>query len=405
MKLKTLLITIAVLLCSSVGYSQDSPPEGKHPSKTFAQLGTPANGMNYYCSDCQATSPCTSGGTGAAAARVAGAWNCSTGGSGTGNVVGPASATDNAISRFDSTTGKLLQNSSASVDDAGVLNATGGLFSGLTVSRAVVTDGSKNLASSATTATEIAYVSGVTSALQPQLDGKQPLDSDLTAFAAKTAPAGAVVGTSDSQALTFKTYNGLTVTNNGSNTLNIAAGKTATINNSVTLAAGADGVTLTAPATSTSVGGVLCSTFSVAGVGNSGTAETDLMSCVVPAGALNADGDVLEIQAFGAFANNANLKTVKIYANSTVLATPANAANNTGKWAVQVGTFGRASATTQVAYIRFGVTNGTNETANGNSITFPTETLSGTVTIKITGQSNTTSGDVLQHGMVVKLLN
>lgn len=54
----------------------------------------------------------------------------------------------------------------------------------LTASRATVTDASKNLASSATTATEIGYVSGVTSAIQTQLNNKQPLDSTLTALAA-----------------------------------------------------------------------------------------------------------------------------------------------------------------------------------------------------------------------------
>lgn len=37
--------------------------------------------------------------------------------SGTGDVVGPASATDNAICRFDSTTGKLVQNSAVTVAD------------------------------------------------------------------------------------------------------------------------------------------------------------------------------------------------------------------------------------------------------------------------------------------------
>lgn len=36
-----------------------------------------------------------------------------------GDVVGPASSTDNAIARYDSTTGKLLQNSAATVDDTG----------------------------------------------------------------------------------------------------------------------------------------------------------------------------------------------------------------------------------------------------------------------------------------------
>lgn len=44
--------------------------------------------------------------------------------SGTGDVVGPASATDNAIARFDGTTGKLIQNSGATIDDSGNITAT-----------------------------------------------------------------------------------------------------------------------------------------------------------------------------------------------------------------------------------------------------------------------------------------
>ena len=38
-----------------------------------------------------------------------------------GDVVGPASATDNAIVRFDTTTGKLIQNSVVTMDDTGVI--------------------------------------------------------------------------------------------------------------------------------------------------------------------------------------------------------------------------------------------------------------------------------------------
>src|SRR3990167_7236969 len=41
---------------------------------------------------------------------------------GTGDVVGPASATDNAITRFDSTTGKLIQNSAITIDDTGAIS-------------------------------------------------------------------------------------------------------------------------------------------------------------------------------------------------------------------------------------------------------------------------------------------
>lgn len=39
-----------------------------------------------------------------------------------GDVSGPASATDNAIARFDTATGKLIQNSLSTIDDSGAIN-------------------------------------------------------------------------------------------------------------------------------------------------------------------------------------------------------------------------------------------------------------------------------------------
>jgi len=47
-----------------------------------------------------------------------------TGISGSGDVTGPGSSTDNALTRFDSTTGKIIQNSTATLDDSGNLTAT-----------------------------------------------------------------------------------------------------------------------------------------------------------------------------------------------------------------------------------------------------------------------------------------
>lgn len=61
----------------------------------------------------------------------------------------------------------------AVTDGSGNLSATSIALGSLTASRAVVSDGSKFLISSATTATELAFVSGVTSAIQTQLNGKQ----------------------------------------------------------------------------------------------------------------------------------------------------------------------------------------------------------------------------------------
>lgn len=83
------------------------------------------------------------------------------------------SSTDNAVTRFDGTSGTVIQNSLATLDDSGVLTTLGTIDSSLTASRALATNGSKQLVSSATTTTELGYVNGVTSAIQTQLNAKQ----------------------------------------------------------------------------------------------------------------------------------------------------------------------------------------------------------------------------------------
>ena len=49
-----------------------------------------------------------------------------------GNVVGAASATDNAIARYDGTTGKLIQNSTVTIGDDGALTLNSGTANGVT---------------------------------------------------------------------------------------------------------------------------------------------------------------------------------------------------------------------------------------------------------------------------------
>lgn len=53
----------------------------------------------------------------------------------------------------------------------------------LSNSKALATNGTGTVVESTTTATELGYLAGTTSAVQTQLDGKQPLDADLTALA------------------------------------------------------------------------------------------------------------------------------------------------------------------------------------------------------------------------------
>lgn len=57
-----------------------------------------------------------------------------------GIVAGPASATDNAIARYDLTTGKLIQNSSATVDDNGYIDNAQGRFNGVRYYNSSATD-------------------------------------------------------------------------------------------------------------------------------------------------------------------------------------------------------------------------------------------------------------------------
>jgi len=63
---------------------------------------------------------------------------------GTGDVVGPASATDNAIARFDTTTGKLIQNSAVTISDIGdfSIGSTGQVISWATATTFAIGGGS-----------------------------------------------------------------------------------------------------------------------------------------------------------------------------------------------------------------------------------------------------------------------
>jgi hypothetical protein len=61
---------------------------------------------------------------------------------GLGDVTGPASSTDNAIARYDSTTGKLIQNSTVTINDNGTLEAVNGISFDTTPTSAPAAEGS-----------------------------------------------------------------------------------------------------------------------------------------------------------------------------------------------------------------------------------------------------------------------
>lgn len=59
--------------------------------------------------------------------KADGTWATVSGGGGSGDVVGPASATDNAVVRYDATTGKLVQNSGVIIDDSNNVKIPGAI--------------------------------------------------------------------------------------------------------------------------------------------------------------------------------------------------------------------------------------------------------------------------------------
>lgn len=132
-------------------------------------------------------------------------------------------------------------------------------------------------------------------------------------------------------------------------------------------------------------------------VSNVGTAETDLMTFTLPANALGVNGTGVRITVWLTTAANGNTKTSKVYFGGTVLRTR-SAADNNVLFVYQAEVF-RVSATTQVANAAFA-----NPTDAGWVATSPAETLSGAVTIKVTGQSGTGSNDVTATMMLIEAL-
>jgi hypothetical protein len=133
-------------------------------------------------------------------------------------------------------------------------------ISGLTASQIVGTDASKNLVSLAVATypslTELTYVKGVTSSIQTQIDAKGAGTVTSVSVATANGFSGTVANATTTPAITIiagqivpTTVNGLTITANGTNTLNIAVGKTLVISNSLTLI-GTDSTTMTFPSTS-----------------------------------------------------------------------------------------------------------------------------------------------------------
>jgi hypothetical protein len=139
-------------------------------------------------------------------------------GGGSGDVVGPSSATDNAIARFDTTTGKLLQNSSATMDDTGAITAPD--FIG-DLNGAVRFDA--KAIGSAIDKGEVVYISGIS--------GNTPEAQLARANSSSTMPAFGIalediIQNDTGEIATFGSVKGLNVTDFGETSITFSLGDT-----------------------------------------------------------------------------------------------------------------------------------------------------------------------------------
>lgn len=133
-------------------------------------------------------------------------------------------------------------------------------------------------------------------------------------------------------------------------------------------------------------------------VGNSGSAETSIMSVVVDPGSLTKLGSSLLIFAAGKTAANANAKTLKLVYGSTTLFTSGAIALNNRDWTFQ-GELVYNGGSSQIAWGQF--------TSNGAATivttTTATEAFASTLTLKLTG-TGTASDDISAYYWKVILL-
>lgn len=164
------------------------------------------------------------------------------------------------------------------------------------------------------------------------------------------------------------------------------------------------GVKAGASSNDAAVGGVLYETTTQGF--NTLTGEDDLASYLVPADTLHVNGQSLWFEAFGTFANNGNNKRIRVQftagSGTTLVFDLGSSGSFTGQSWYLRGRIIRTGAATQKAAA--GMTTGPSGGGTGNAANFVTtalnQTLSGAITLKVTGEATATS-DILLESFIV----
>lgn len=135
--------------------------------------------------------------------------------------------------------------------------------------------------------------------------------------------------------------------------------------------------------------------------GNVGTGEDDLISYTIPAAKLAVNGR-LKIIAFGEFSAEMGAKNVRCYFGATELVNTFGYGPQDGSWVFN-STIVATGAATQRAMSNIDII-GSAINENFPNYTTPTETLSGTIVVKCTGET-TNDNDITQTGLIVDFSN
>lgn len=260
------------------------------------------------------------------------------GGAGTGDVVGPASSTDNAVARYDGTTGKIIQNSGVLIDDSNNLSTSGTL-------------GGSNLS------------------------GTNSGDQNLFGTIAVSGQDNIVADTT-SDTLTIAEGSNITLTTNaGTDTLTIAAsgggdvtGPASSNDNALARFDGTGGKTIQNSGATLSDAGVITATFSGNLTGNvTGNADTVTTNA-------NLTGPITSVGNATSIAAQTGTGTTFVVQTSPTLTTP-----NIGAATLGGAMNCNGNNITDVHELRLDATPDTDHTANGPT----TNTLNAGTTIAI----------------------
>lgn len=141
-------------------------------------------------------------------------------------------------------------------------------------------------------------------------------------------------------------------------------------------------------------------TVNLTAVGNVTTGEDDLMTYALPASILSANGMGVRVTAWGITANNANTKTVKAFFGATAVLTQALTASIAGSWHIQGVTFRTGVDTQDNSYA---LNQGATDIAHAE-FTATTIDDGAAITIKLTGESNVSTDDIIQEGLMIELI-